>query len=471
MYKINCNSNFNTYIAESIPESDFEPFNIFAQEPTPAPMSNESSPLPYFYEPTPDPSWFQDTAFPCCAVSSVCESLIQHDERLLHQSLAALEEETFSLSVLEDAFCRAAEIGCLSVVKKLLAKYPSLLRRETILREALLRATQGGWKATAGARFEVVKYLSYSEYLFVISEEYFIKSFSTMFASAVQKGDVDLLLSMLMSELAPYLSDRHLSVQREYAASMERGSIARLLEAYEENRHLEQPLGCTAEVVQAGSVSYLTGGVRQCTLSIPSTKALRQNLATARKIIDFLQKKIPFSANFIRRTPFWRNADATCAQTASIVLEEMLATSSYLGEKGVGNCGVLSRVGRQYAQEVLAKEDPDLQVDEAEIAGGDHVFLVIHRTPKNGVLNRGWGQNPVICDPWAGAYYPEEYIAEFLYDFIGYFNPQAELHTMVRRFNSQDQTIRIIPSTILPDSQLDSPPSCTPQSGAGRGSS
>ena len=74
-------------------------------------------------------------------------------------------------------------------------------------------------------------------------------------------------------------------------------------------------------------------------------------------------------------------------------------TSKY----SLGNCHELAVQALDY----ILRYAPEINAEVYTIEGGDHVFLVLNRDPYSKAEDpSNWGDNAVICDPWADEAYP-----------------------------------------------------------------
>ena len=78
---------------------------------------------------------------------------------------------------------------------------------------------------------------------------------------------------------------------------------------------------------------------------------------------------------------------------------EIAFTSKY----SLGNCSEESLQALDY---VLCHVKEKIRAEAFFLLGGDHAFLVLNRSPDSwAFLPSTWGENAVICDPWAGKFY------------------------------------------------------------------
>jgi len=99
-----------------------------------------------------------------------------------------------------------------------------------------------------------------------------------------------------------------------------------------------------------------------------------------------------------------------------------------------GNCAGQAAVARMYL-----RERGVFNVDYVYLENGDHVFLIIGRAKNSNIEDpTTWGENAVICDPWANTCYLNNHV-------------EAKLDTILRdadygRFDSKKHKIKIIPT-------------------------
>lgn len=84
-----------------------------------------------------------------------------------------------------------------------------------------------------------------------------------------------------------------------------------------------------------------------------------------------------------------------------------------------GNCAEMAWKAFEY----MLENHPDISAEYFSIAGGDHAFLVINRSPDSKASDpTTWGDDAYICDPWSNTYYPAKEYLDKLYGFYRYTN-------------------------------------------------
>ena len=190
-------------------------------------------------------------------------------------------------------------------------------------------------------------------------------------------------------------------------------------------------------------LQILTGKLQKHTLLTEADKELKENLKTAKKIIQHVDRVIPFSHNYLQRSRIFTSnlEDANHRLQYEKIIDnasterrkELPFTTEQIAEKAIeyknGNCGPMSREGFLYAKTLhvpidLVRINPDY---------GDHMFLVIGRnTPCK-----------VICDVWTGAYFPASKI-EYLMDHVGPVKINGMQHTVVQHYDPLTQPLQVI---------------------------
>jgi hypothetical protein len=76
----------------------------------------------------------------------------------------------------------------------------------------------------------------------------------------------------------------------------------------------------------------------------------------------------------------------------------------------LGNCGELALIALDH----ILSAYPDVNAEAYQIAGGDHMFLVIGRLEGSDPSDPAtWGPDAYICDPWSNKSYPaKDYLTE-----------------------------------------------------------
>lgn len=140
----------------------------------------------------------------------------------------------------------------------------------------------------------------------------------------------------------------------------------------------------------------------------PSTlPQLRLNLRYAKEITQYVQSKVFLSSNFADRTGKGYTLEQRQGYDKII---KFLRTQPeeiqlcLMAEQHIGNCREMASMGYRYAEGIVP-------IKKMEIEGGDHVFLIIGEEESS----------MVICDPWAGAYYPYSVAQQFLRNSKGCF--------------------------------------------------
>lgn len=185
---------------------------------------------------------------------------------------------------------------------------------------------------------------------------------------------------------------------------------------------------------------------------------MRAHFAVAESIIDYVQRTVPHSPNFSARSldakdPSHRDI---CRDLEANVMDARLEVSSgwifdwkvgmeladRLKRAGGGYCEDLAHVGKLFAW----KKHPNTPVELVRILNGRHTFLVIGRDQNSDLRNfRTWGNCCLVCDPWAGKYYPASAIERELYDYLYEMTDAIPgsrvLYPYVRRFNPKTQSL------------------------------
>jgi len=91
--------------------------------------------------------------------------------------------------------------------------------------------------------------------------------------------------------------------------------------------------------------------------------------------------------------------------------ESMISTTSKFS---IGNCTELAIQALDYVLSHLFSSNIKINAEVYLISGGDHVFLVLNRDPwSNPQDPKTWGENAVICDPWANKVFKaSDYLSE-----------------------------------------------------------
>lgn len=181
-------------------------------------------------------------------------------------------------------------------------------------------------------------------------------------------------------------------------------------------------------------ITILTGKLDPRLIPENASEGLRKNLRIAREINEHVNKLVPFSYNFLQRSPIFSkghyddNHLDTLFKTMAVrqkasrasLMEEVEETI----EHKTGNCEDLSDVG------LVLGLSQGKNVTKAAIENGDHVLLIV-----------GSGRDSVICDPWTKANYPITELKHYLFDYIGQVDINGIRYTQVKRFNPLKQKI------------------------------
>jgi hypothetical protein len=89
---------------------------------------------------------------------------------------------------------------------------------------------------------------------------------------------------------------------------------------------------------------------------------------------------------------------------ASLLISLYENVISLTNKHSLGNCGELAYQAFDYI--LYASENLHTRADVYEIKGGDHIFLVLNRPYDSDPYDpKTWGNETIICDPWANAVY------------------------------------------------------------------
>ena len=179
---------------------------------------------------------------------------------------------------------------------------------------------------------------------------------------------------------------------------------------------------------------------------LPSPE-LQANLKCAESIFQYVQRKVPHCPNYGSRTgdlsPMGIPLDPEFS-ALDLLSEDysLLEVVEKIERNKSGCCEAMTYVGMIYAW----KTYPDIMVEAGSIGRGRHTFLIIGREQTSNFRNyRTWGKNCVLCDPWAGKYYPFSKLENELYDFQTVLLSRGPGHRItypyVRPFDPQTQCI------------------------------
>ncbi len=208
------------------------------------------------------------------------------------------------------------------------------------------------------------------------------------------------------------------------------------------------------------SPTVLTGELEEHPIPDNASEALRNNLKTAKLIIDCVRNAIPFSRNYLQRSKIFRQEyfDPNCCydlikflDTSQIELRikapENCPNRSLeykvketLKHKN-GNCGHLAVVGY-----FLSKKFVSVELFTFQEPTGDHDFLVYDRNKAFLASDyKNWGPDAVVCDIWSGAFYLGSDVEKYLMDFKGIVYHKGIQYTMVQKFDPSKQVLNSEP--------------------------
>lgn len=196
--------------------------------------------------------------------------------------------------------------------------------------------------------------------------------------------------------------------------------------------------------IHPGDAVLVSAPTERCKQSYRNNASvkLQNNLKLAESIFQYVTSKMPHSDNYLSRT--------FTATNAPVVVKRFLLNKSSgfelarkIKKQGYAICEELAFLGAIHA----IKKYPDQRVECASIAGGRHTFLIIGREQDSDLLDyKTWGKDSVICDIWAGKYYPTSSVEEELYDYIECYGSEIKgnyiTYPHVRRFDPQRQILR-----------------------------
>lgn len=135
------------------------------------------------------------------------------------------------------------------------------------------------------------------------------------------------------------------------------------------------------------------------------------------KKIKFSKKELHLTNEILIRNNFSSLSDKILDKKSIDINLENNAQVNFITKQvdmakkySVGNCTEIALIAMEY----IATHDDKISAELFEIAGGDHVFLVVNRDPKSDSHDPlTWGDSAYICDPWANKVYPaKEYLKE-----------------------------------------------------------
>lgn len=197
------------------------------------------------------------------------------------------------------------------------------------------------------------------------------------------------------------------------------------------NRPYEIPMGATILV---------SAPIERCKAEYKSqaSQAMLRHFDLAEKLFDYVLDKVPHAVNFPSKT---LNPDKHEHRKMALHMHcyhGFTVRNPRGHKKGLdwakdvkdfkgGVCEDLAHVGKLHAW----KKYPNQKVEFASIVArpstnsytsykGRHSFLVIGRQEDSDHLDfTTWGKDCVICDIWAGKYYPVNKVNEEMYNYIG----------------------------------------------------
>lgn len=155
---------------------------------------------------------------------------------------------------------------------------------------------------------------------------------------------------------------------------------------------------------------------------VQSTSArLEENLALAKKLVEFVIENVPISPNYLERTPIDYEKEETTMEAfhalinmgyeaanqehayevfTSQAIQAIAATAMKIQ---IGTCLEMAAVGYDCALET--GHGNKVEIFFIDGPKGNHVFLVIGRDPSSKPEDyKNWGPAAVVCDPWRNIY-------------------------------------------------------------------
>lgn len=176
---------------------------------------------------------------------------------------------------------------------------------------------------------------------------------------------------------------------------------------------------CNIYIPSVNKFGYLSGAVDEVEYDA-SSSALKANLETAKKIVDYTQRAIPFSPNHRQRCVTnceelnkgdlgaltfrlirtVRGTSPTGLWDRICFRDEVAWSAKLAEENGVGNCREMANVGYMHAKRV----HPLFPVQRALHEHEDHAFLLVGDDKNKDPYTPD--SDVVVCDPWSGAVFP-----------------------------------------------------------------
>ncbi len=221
--------------------------------------------------------------------------------------------------------------------------------------------------------------------------------------------------------------------------------------------------------IQRGDTVLISAPQERCNPSYRESASpqMEAHFEVAESIFDYIRKKAPHGPNFTARSldpndPSHRDIcrdleanvmDARVELTPEQTLDWKagMELANRLEQVGGGYCEDLAHIGKLFAW----REYPDSPVELVRILNGRHTFLVIGRDQNSDLRDyRTWGDHCLVCDPWAGKYYPawaiETELYNYLHDMMDSIPGSSLLYPYVRRFDPKTQSL-ICEDPVSPD--------------------
>jgi len=192
------------------------------------------------------------------------------------------------------------------------------------------------------------------------------------------------------------------------------------------------------------TVEILTGCLKAHPIPKNASSKLRANLESARKIINLLNKLVPFSYNHLQRSRIFSEKSYD-KNSEIIVFKALSLTRKKISEfkpirynvrkilkYKTGNCDELALVGLFIEKNAI----------KVEISPGDHIFLILGHNKDLSLDYKHLEPGAVVCCPWTGSYYPASKLKKYLLDYVGPRKFDERLYAQVMHFNPAKQTLK-----------------------------